>query len=75
MSNQKINLLFAAGGTGGHLFPATAVANYLRANYNDKVNCFFIGTEDRIESIKVPQLGFPYYSMPITAFPGKILKD
>ena len=74
MSNQKINLLFAAGGTGGHLFPATAVANYLRANYNDKVNCFFIGTEDRIESIKVPQLGFPYYSMPITAFPGKNLK-
>lgn len=74
MSDKKINLLFAAGGTGGHLFPATAVANYLRDNYSDKVNCFFIGTEDRIESIKVPQMGFPYFAMPITAFPGKNLK-
>lgn len=74
MSNKKINLLFAAGGTGGHLFPATAVAKYLRENYSDKVNCFFIGTEDRIESIKIPQMGFPYFAMPITAFPGKNLK-
>lgn len=74
MSEKKINLLFAAGGTGGHLFPATAVANYLRDNYSDKVNCFFIGTEDRIESIKVPQMGFPYFAMPITAFPGKNMK-
>lgn len=74
MSDKRVNLLFAAGGTGGHLFPATAVANYLRDNYKDKVKCIFIGTENRIESIKVPEMGFDYYSMPITAFPGKNLK-
>jgi len=74
MSIKKVNLLFAAGGTGGHLFPATAIANYLRDNYNDKVKCIFIGTEDRIESIKVPEMSFEYHSMPITAFPGKNLK-
>lgn len=74
MSSKKLNLLFAAGGTGGHLFPATAVANYLRDNYADKVECYFIGTKDRIESYKVPEMGFPYFAMPITAFPGKNLK-
>lgn len=74
MSDNRVNLLFAAGGTGGHLFPATAVANYLRDNYKDKVKCIFIGTENRIESIKVPEMGFDYYAMPITAFPGKNLK-
>lgn len=74
MIEKKINLLFAAGGTGGHLFPATAVANYLREKYKDKVNCVFIGTKARIESIKVPKMGFSYYDMPITAFPGKNLK-
>jgi len=68
---KKINLLFAAGGTGGHLFPATAVAQYLKNKYEDRVNCVFIGTENRIESTKVPKLGFDYHSMPITAFPGK----
>jgi UDP-N-acetylglucosamine--N-acetylmuramyl-(pentapeptide) pyrophosphoryl-undecaprenol N-acetylglucosamine transferase len=68
---KKINLLFAAGGTGGHLFPATAVAQYLKSKYEDRINCIFIGTEKRIESIKVPKLGFDYHSMPITAFPGK----
>jgi len=74
MSDKRVNLLFAAGGTGGHLFPATAVANYLRDNYKDKVKCIFIGTENRIESIKVPDMGFEYFAMPITAFPGKNLK-
>lgn len=74
MSDKRVNLLFAAGGTGGHLFPATAVANYLRDNYQEKVKCIFIGTENRIESIKVPEMGFDYYAMPITAFPGKNLK-
>lgn len=68
---KKINLLFAAGGTGGHLFPATAVAQYLKTKYEERINCVFIGTENRIESTKVPKLGFEYHSMPITAFPGK----
>jgi UDP-N-acetylglucosamine--N-acetylmuramyl-(pentapeptide) pyrophosphoryl-undecaprenol N-acetylglucosamine transferase len=74
MNGNRVNLLFAAGGTGGHLFPATAVACYLREKYKDKVNCIFIGTQSRIESVKVPQLGFTYYGMPITAFPGKNIK-
>lgn len=66
------NILIAAGGTGGHLFPALAVGQELEENYGCKL--FFIGTDYRIESKKIPELGYPYFPTPIKAFPGKSLK-
>lgn len=71
MSNK--NILIAAGGTGGHLFPALAVAKYLEKNYN--CNLFFIGTSYRIESKKIPEMGYHFTPTPINAFPGKSLKS
>lgn len=67
---KKKNVLFAAGGTGGHLFPAMAVAEKLAESYGNMVEVFFIGTETRIESRKVPEAGYGYTPMPITGFPG-----
>jgi UDP-N-acetylglucosamine--N-acetylmuramyl-(pentapeptide) pyrophosphoryl-undecaprenol N-acetylglucosamine transferase len=68
------NILIAAGGTGGHLFPAMAVGDELIRRTGGEARLFFIGTENRIESKKVPKAGFSYTSMPIKAFPGKNLK-
>lgn len=68
------NILIAAGGTGGHLFPAMAVGDELINSSNGDIKLHFIGTENRIESKKVPQAGYPYFPMPIKAFPGKSLK-
>ncbi|MDC1067708.1 undecaprenyldiphospho-muramoylpentapeptide beta-N-acetylglucosaminyltransferase [Candidatus Kapabacteria bacterium] len=68
------NILIAAGGTGGHLFPAMAVADDLIRQSGGEIKVHFIGTETRIESKKVPKAGFNYTSMPIKAFPGKNLK-
>jgi UDP-N-acetylglucosamine--N-acetylmuramyl-(pentapeptide) pyrophosphoryl-undecaprenol N-acetylglucosamine transferase len=58
--------VFAAGGTGGHLFPAIAVAEAFSECLNGACALEFIGTADRIESIIVPKHGYPFYTIPIT---------
>lgn len=50
-----MRVLFAAGGTGGHLYPAIAIAQALRAR-GDEV--LFVGTRDRLETRIVPSAGF-----------------
>jgi len=49
-------VLIMAGGTGGHVFPALAVAEELK---NRTVDVFWMGTEQGIESKLVPAAGFP----------------
>ncbi len=57
MPNKTI--LIAAGGTGGHLYPAIAVAEEIRSEYPD-AKVIFVGTRDRIEAKEVPRAGFPF---------------
>lgn len=57
MSDKKIKIMVAAGGTGGHLFPAVAVAEQLSILTDNKCEFHFIGTENKIEARVVPQLG------------------
>jgi UDP-N-acetylglucosamine--N-acetylmuramyl-(pentapeptide) pyrophosphoryl-undecaprenol N-acetylglucosamine transferase len=56
-------ILIAAGGTGGHLYPALAVAEEIRRE-EPETKIIFVGTRDRIESKEVPREGFPF--VPIT---------
>ena len=51
MSNEVNNLLIAASGTGGHIFPALAIAEDLE----DKWNIFWLGIQKRCESNLVPR--------------------
>lgn len=86
MQNKVFRILVAAGGTGGHLFPAIAVVEQLEKLKENNFKAVFIGTNYRIESKVVPSLGYEYYSMPITGLtkllslntlllPFKILKS
>ena len=52
-----MRVLIAGGGTGGHLFPALAVARELVARHSAEV--LFVGTERGLETRLVPQAGFP----------------
>lgn len=63
--------LFAGGGTGGHLFPAVAVAERIRARLPES-QILFIGTKNKIEGKVVPQLGFEFRSIWIKGFSRKI---
>jgi UDP-N-acetylglucosamine--N-acetylmuramyl-(pentapeptide) pyrophosphoryl-undecaprenol N-acetylglucosamine transferase len=51
-----VNVVFTGGGTGGHLYPAIAIADSLRAR---GANVTFIGTADRMEATIVPKAGYP----------------
>lgn len=50
-----MTIVFAGGGTGGHLYPAIAIADALRAR-NARIT--FVGTADRLESRIVPKAGY-----------------
>ncbi len=49
--------ILAGGGTGGHVIPALAIANQLKASYD--AECLFIGTARGIENRLVPAAGYP----------------
>jgi len=54
--NSELRILIAGGGTGGHIFPALAVARELEQRYRAEV--LFIGTARGLESRLVPEAGF-----------------
>ncbi len=68
---SKYNILFAGGGTGGHIFPAIAVAEKIR-DLNPEASILFIGTRDKIESQVVPQNGFNFKPIWISGFQRKL---
>lgn len=54
---QSINILISGGGTGGHIYPAIAIANELKLRYPD-ANFLFVGAKDKMEMEKIPQAGY-----------------
>ncbi len=56
MTDKTVKVMIMAGGTGGHVFPALAVADELKQR---EVEVSWIGTQKGIESELVPQAGYP----------------
>ena len=60
-------IIIAGGGTGGHIFPAIAIANALK-KVNDKNEILFVGAKGKMEMEKVPQAGYKIRGLDIAGF-------
>lgn len=84
MSISK-NIIISGGGTGGHIYPAVAIANELMARY-PHFKILFVGAEGKMEMEKVPKAGYEIVGLPIAginrsnmlanlSFPFKLVKS
>lgn len=69
MSNYKF--ILSGGGTGGHIYPAVAIADELKARYPD-AEFLFVGASDRMEMEKVPQAGYKIEGLWISGIQRKL---
>jgi len=60
-------IIIAGGGTGGHIFPAIAIANAIKQLQPD-ADILFVGAEGKMEMEKVPQAGYPIKGLTIAGF-------
>ncbi|MBW3562431.1 MAG: undecaprenyldiphospho-muramoylpentapeptide beta-N-acetylglucosaminyltransferase [Actinobacteria bacterium] len=71
MTDTKRTVLFAAGGTAGHVFPAVAVARAVQ-RVDPGIEPVFVGTSDRLEGRLVPASGFDLYHIDAVPVPRRV---
>ncbi len=60
-------IIIAGGGTGGHIFPAIAIANALK-KLDPQIEILFVGAKGKMEMEKVPQAGYKIVGLDIAGF-------
>jgi len=68
---QKLKVIISGGGTGGHIFPAIAIADTLKRKVED-IEILFIGAKDKMEMQKVPAAGYPIEGLWISGLQRKL---
>ena len=74
MPKEKLRILIAAGGTGGHVFPAIAIADEIR-KLNPNAEFLFVGTKGKIEARTGPQRGYAFTNIWISGFHRRFQAD
>jgi len=67
----KLKVIISGGGTGGHIFPAIAIANAIKKLRPD-TQFLFVGALGRMEMTKVPEAGFEIVGLPIMGLQRKL---
>lgn len=67
-----MRILISGGGTGGHIFPALAIANAVTRRY-PQAEILFVGAQGRMEMERVPAAGYEIVGLPIAGFDRKRL--
>ena len=68
---KPYKFIISGGGTGGHIYPAIAIADELRQRYPD-AEFLFVGANDRMEMDKVPQAGYRIKGLWISGLQRKL---
>ncbi len=66
-----MKILFAGGGTAGHINPALAVAGYIRSRHPE-AQLSYIGTKKGLEAKLVPEAGIDFYTIDVSGFQRKL---
>ncbi|MCL2726764.1 MAG: undecaprenyldiphospho-muramoylpentapeptide beta-N-acetylglucosaminyltransferase [Bacteroidales bacterium] len=83
--SKAFKIIISGGGTGGHIFPAIAIANQIKEQYA-QAEILFVGALGRMEMEKVPAAGYPIIGLPVAGLqrraffknltlPGKVWKS
>jgi UDP-N-acetylglucosamine--N-acetylmuramyl-(pentapeptide) pyrophosphoryl-undecaprenol N-acetylglucosamine transferase len=67
----KHKFIVSGGGTGGHIYPAIAIANELKSRFPD-AEFLFVGAQDKMEMQKVPQAGYAIKGLWIAGLQRKL---
>lgn len=73
-SNRQPKVIISGGGTGGHIFPAIAIADALKKRFL-QAEILFIGAKDRMEMDRVPKAGYPIEGLWISGFKRELSLD
>lgn len=68
---KQYKFILSGGGTGGHIYPAIAIANELKTRFPD-AEFLFVGAQDKMEMQKVPQAGYAIKGLWIAGLQRKI---
>ncbi|WP_439553537.1 undecaprenyldiphospho-muramoylpentapeptide beta-N-acetylglucosaminyltransferase [Flavobacterium macrobrachii] len=68
---RKLKFIVSGGGTGGHIYPAIAIANELKSRFPD-AEFLFVGAKDKMEMQKVPQAGYKIEGLWIAGLQRKL---
>ena len=74
MHKEGLKILIAAGGTGGHVFPAIAIADEMK-KINPNAEFLFVGTKNKVEARIVPQRGYAFTSIWISGLHRSLRLD
>lgn len=67
---KNYRIIISGGGTGGHIFPALSIADAIRSKHPD-ADILFVGAENRMEMVRVPEAGYRILGLPIAGFDRK----
>ena len=82
---KTYRFIISGGGTGGHIYPAIAIANQIKA-VQPSADVLFVGAQGKMEMQKVPEAGYPIIGLPVAglqrrltlknlSFPFKLLRS
>ena len=70
--DNTYKIILSGGGTGGHIYPAVAVAEALQRLLGDRAELLFVGAEGKMEMEKVPALGYRIVGLPVAGLQRRL---
>ena len=67
-----MRMMIVTGGTGGHIYPALALADAAKQRYGEQAQIAFVGNDDRMEASLIPEKGYPFYPLHTSGLVGGV---